>query len=204
MILARGLESQLREDRSHVALDRLELEGEPLGDRGIRAALGHQREDLALTRRQLVERRVAARAAEQARHDLRVDHRAAGGDASHSVGQVVEPGDAFLEQVADPGRVLTDEVDRVARLDVLRQHEDRHLGLCLTNLAGGLQALRRVRGRHPHVDDRHVRPLPGDEREQPGHVLGLADDLGSPTPRAPPPAPRGAGPRRRQERSGSS
>ena len=33
-----------------------------------------------------------------------------------------------------------------------------------------------MRGRHPHVDDRHVRPLAGDEREQPGNVLGLADD----------------------------
>ena len=42
--------------------------------------------------------------------------------------------------------------------------------------AGGLQALCRMRRRHPHVDNRHVRPLAGDEREQPGHVLCLADD----------------------------
>ena len=33
-----------------------------------------------------------------------------------------------------------------------------------------------MRRRHPHVNDRHVRSLAGDEREQPGNVLGLADD----------------------------
>ena len=119
---------------------------------------------------------MAARPAEQARHDLRVDHRSAGGHPAHGVGQVVEPRHALLEQVADPGRVLADEVDRVARLDVLRQHEDGDLGLRPADVPRGLEALRRVRRRHPHVDDRDVRSLAVDEREQPGNVLGLADD----------------------------
>jgi hypothetical protein len=42
---------------------------------------------------------------------------------------------------------------------------------------GGLQALDRVRGRHPHVDDRHIRAVLGHELDQRLAVAGLRHDL---------------------------
>jgi hypothetical protein len=40
----------------------------------------------------------------------------------------VEVADALFEQVADPFGALADQVERIARLVVLRQHEHRGFG----------------------------------------------------------------------------
>jgi len=56
MVVRRGLESELGEDDPDVSLDRSLGQTESVGDREVRAALGHQLEDLQLTRCQLVER----------------------------------------------------------------------------------------------------------------------------------------------------
>lgn len=56
MVLDRGFEPELGEDRADVALDRLELDGQPLRDGNVRASFRHQAQDLPLSRRQLVER----------------------------------------------------------------------------------------------------------------------------------------------------
>ncbi len=133
--------------------------------------------DLAFPRRQLVQRRVAAWAPEQPRHHLGIDDRAARGDPAHRVGEVVELHHPLLEQVADAGRIVPDQVDRVASLDVLREDEDRDGRMVRPDPAGRLEALGRVGRRHPDVDDREVRALAIDEGQQAGHVIGLADDL---------------------------
>ena len=96
---------------------------EPLGDRLVRAALGHQLEHLALARRQLLERIVAAAPADELRDDGRVERRAALGDAAHRRGELVHVGDAVLQQVADALGALAEQLHRVGRLDVLRQDE---------------------------------------------------------------------------------
>ena len=45
------------------------------------------------------------------------------------------------------------------------------------DLARGLEALRRVARGHPDVDDRKVGAFAVHERQQPGNVLGLPDDV---------------------------
>ena len=72
-----------------------------LGDRVVRAALGHQPEHLALARAQLRQRVLAPAAAEQARDDLGVERAAALPDAPDGVDEALDVGDAVLEQVAD-------------------------------------------------------------------------------------------------------
>ena len=80
----------------------------------VRAALGHELEDLALARREALERVLAPAAAEQQRDDLGVERRAALGDAPDRVGEAVEVGDAVLEQVAEPVGAVGEQLQRVA------------------------------------------------------------------------------------------
>ncbi len=123
-----------------------------VGDRAVGAALGHQPQHLALARRELRQRVVAAAAAHQLRDDRRIERRAALGDAAHGGGELVDVRDAVLEQVAHAlGRVLQ-QLERVGRLDVLREDEHadgRPLG---ADRLRRNQALVRVRRRHADVD----------------------------------------------------
>jgi hypothetical protein len=177
MILDRRLQPQLREDRPNVALDRLELERQPFSDRRIRTPFGHEAQDLPLSWRQLVQRGMAPLTSEQPGDDLGIDDRLAGCDSSDGVGEVGQSGHAFLEQVADPGRILPQEVDCIAGLDILREHEDRDRWMVRPNPARRLEAFRGVGRWHPNVDDGDVGSLALDEREEAGHVGGLTDDL---------------------------
>ena len=108
-----GREAELREDARHVLLDRALGDDEPLADRLVRAALGHQLEHLALARGELVERVVAAAPADEQRDDLGVERRAALADAPHGGGELVDVGDAVLEQVADALGALGEQLERV-------------------------------------------------------------------------------------------
>ena len=125
-----------------------------------------------------VQRIVAAAAAEHVRDDGRVEHRAAGRDAPDGVGEQREVGHAVLEQVADALGAVADQVDRVALLGVLREHEhaDARAGV-RADLHRRAQAVVGVVGRHLDVDDRDVRLVRGDLAQQVGRVAGLGDDL---------------------------
>src|SRR6188508_1161816 len=177
VVLARLFERELREDPSHVALDRLRVEHEALGDALVRAALGHEAQDLALSRRQLVERAVGAGPSEEPRDDLRVDDRLAGRDAADRIGEVADPGHMLLEEIADRGRALTQEVDGVPRLDDLREDEDADGRVGASDLARRLEALGRVGRRHADIDHEDVRARCADELDEPVDPVGLADDL---------------------------
>ena len=150
---------------------------ERLGDRVVGAALGHQPEHLALARGQRLQRVLAAAAAEQQRHDLGVERRAAVGDAAHRVGEGVHVGDAVLEQVARALGGLRQQVERVGLLDVLGEHEHADAGLLGADPVRGAQALVGVRGRHAHVHDRDVGLVRADLAHQVLGVAGLADDV---------------------------
>ena len=102
-------------------------------------------------------------AAEEARDDRRVDDRLSVGDPPQRVDEDRDVEDALLEQVADPLRVLLEQPQRVARLDVVREeeHADRRDARC-ADLLRGDEALVGVRRRHADVDDRDVRPLEAD------------------------------------------
>ena len=95
-------------------------------DRDVGAPLRQQPEHLALARGQLGERVAAAALGEQCGHDLRIEHGAAADDPVQGVGEIVEPGHAVLEDVADasPG---AQGVGGVGLLDVLREHQDRRV-----------------------------------------------------------------------------
>ena len=177
VVLDRRREVELGEDRGDVLLDRALGDDQRLGDRRVRAALGHQAEHLALARGQRVERILAAAAAEQQRHDLRVERRAAAGDAAHRVGERVHVGDAVLEQVAGALGRLREQLERVGLLDVLGEHEHRRAGVLGADAVGRAQALVGVRRRHAHVDHRDVRVVGADLAQQVLGVAGLARDL---------------------------
>jgi len=59
------VEPELGEDAADMGLDRFELNKELLGDRAVRPALGHQREDLHLPWGELVEKVFSMRATER-------------------------------------------------------------------------------------------------------------------------------------------
>jgi hypothetical protein len=83
VVVWRGEQPELEEDRVDVRLDRLRAEEQRLADRTVRPALGHQAEDLALARRQLLERVVVVASTEQLCDDVRIDDGAAVRDPSH-------------------------------------------------------------------------------------------------------------------------
>jgi hypothetical protein len=57
------------------------------------------------------------------------------------------------------------------------QHHDRRLRKLLADGPGGVEAFRRVSGRHPDVDDREVGTHLRDGLDQLGGCDGFADDL---------------------------
>jgi hypothetical protein len=173
---ARG-HAELEEDVRDVLLDRVRGDHQHLGDALVRAALGHQPQHLALARRQSLQRIVAALAAEHVRDDGGVEHRSARGDPADRVGEQGEVGHAVLEQVADALGAVADQVDRVALLRVLAEHEHADLGVLGADLERRPQPVVGVVGRHLDVDDRDVGRVGGDLPQQVRRVAGLGHDL---------------------------
>src|SRR6266511_5105112 len=104
------------------------------GDGAVREAFGHETKDLALTGRQLAERTLATPAADEPRDDRRVDHGLSVGDPPQRVDEDCDVEDALLEQVADPFRMLLEQPQRIARLDVVREDKHADRGMLLTDL----------------------------------------------------------------------
>ena len=148
-----------------------------VADALVGVALGHQREHLALALGELVERPLRAPRAHQPRHDRRVDHALALVDPAQRVDQHREVGHALLEQVADAlGRVL-EQPQRVARLEVVGEHEHADVGVLAADLLRGDEPVVGVAGRHADVEDRHVRPRQRDAAQRLGRRARLADDF---------------------------
>ena len=108
-------------------LDRAQRHEHALGDRLVRAPFGHQLEHLALARSQRIQRVVGSPAPEELADDGRVERRSALADAPHGRGELLQVGDAVLQEVADTFGALGEQIHCVRRLDVLR--EDEHAGL---------------------------------------------------------------------------
>ena len=126
---------------------------------------------------QLLERVVGALPTHELADDGGVERRAAVGHAAHGRAELLEIGDAVLEQVADALGARLEERHRVPGLDVLREQEHADRGMPLADLAGGPKALVRVRRRHADVDDRDVGLVHRDVAEQVLRVARLRDDL---------------------------
>ena len=84
-----------------------------------------------------------------------VDDRSTTAYASHGVEELVELGDATLEQVADaaPAR---EQRHRVLHLHVCREDQDRRLRELLADRLRCLEALRPMGWRHADVDDGEI------------------------------------------------
>ena len=155
----RGPQAELGEDPAHVFLHGGIGHDELLGDAGVRLALGHRREHLPLTRRELVEWTAGAAAAEHAADDLGIERAAAGGHALHGVDEARDVADALLEQVSDPLGAFADQVERVALLIELRQHEDARVRQLGPQLHRRAQAIVLMARRHLDVDDGDIGPV---------------------------------------------
>ena len=118
-----GRRAELEEDLRDVRLDRALGDEEPRRDRAVGEALGDEREHLALAGGQLGERVRRGGGGREPRDDRRVDHGLAVGDPPQRVDEDRDVEDALLEQVADALGMLLEQPHRVARLDVLREHE---------------------------------------------------------------------------------
>ncbi len=154
-----------------------ELEVEGVGDALVGASLGHEPEDLALPAGQLVERGMVTGPTHQPGHDLRADDRVAGGHAADGVGQISDPRDAVLEQVAESASIRPDQVDGVARFDVLGQHEDREPRVGASQTLGCLEPLGRVGRWHPDFHDDDVRGRALDQVLEIDGIARLPDHL---------------------------
>ena len=105
-------------------------------------------------------------AAEQLGHYVRVDDRSAAGDPPDGAGELRDVGHAVFEQVADTGRRVVKQLDRLPRLHVLGQDQDANAGML------GADPLRReepvvgVGRRHPDVGDHNVGLVPCDQRAE--------------------------------------
>ena len=117
------------------------------------------------------------RAADEAVDDLGIERGAAGRDAFDRLDEVGDVPHAILEQVADSRGVVSDELEHVRRLDVLREHEYGDRRVRAPDLRGGDQPVVRVPRRHADVDDRDVREVGADLEEQVVGVPCAADDL---------------------------
>ena len=122
-----------------------------VGDRVVRAPLGHQLHHLALARRELGERVVAAGTAHELGHHLRVERRAALGHARDRLHEAIHVRHAVLEQVADAAGGVAHQVEGVALLHVLGEHEHPRVGVRGPDLERGPQAVVCVRRRHAYV-----------------------------------------------------
>ena len=91
-------------------------------------------QDLAFAGGEALRRRVAGVAGEQLADDLGVQGGAAGGDAVDGGEELVQVGDAVLEQLADAAAAVGEEVGGVGAFDVLRHDED------LRGRVGGAQS----------------------------------------------------------------
>ena len=88
-----------------------------------------RREDVAFAFGEPFDRVAAAAGAQQLVADDRIDHAAAARDGPACGDELVELADAFLQQIADARGVIVEQIGGSARLDVLRQHEHRDVGM---------------------------------------------------------------------------
>src|SRR5262249_9787638 len=122
-VVAAGLlKSELSEDARDVLLDRADGEHERMRDPCVRAALGHQRQHLALARRELRQRAVVLTLGDELRYHVWVQCRPATRHTLDRVDEVADVHDAVLEQVANAAAALSEQLGGVGRLYVLRNH----------------------------------------------------------------------------------
>jgi hypothetical protein len=138
---------------------------------------GHQGHHVALTRREAVERVVDPLASDHLGDDLRIEDGASGRHAAHCLAEGSHVADAVLEQVTSAGGVVADQLQRVAILEVLRQHEDTGAGKLVPDAQRRPQSVVAVLRWHLDVGHHHVRFVAPGFAHQVIRVTGDADHL---------------------------
>ena len=145
MVVGRRQQLELREDVGDVRLDG--LRGEIEAGRRSPGSSGPPPSSARTSRSRSVRSSsgtLRPPPADELGDDLGVDDRAALGDPSDRVGEVVEVVDTVLEQVADAAGSVGDQPEGEGRLDVLGQDEDADRRPVLgPDRLGGPQTLRR-------------------------------------------------------------
>ena len=167
---------ELLEDPLHVPLDGPGAHEELLADGAVGAALGDQREHLALTVGEVVEGR-AAMPADEPLHDLGVERRPTRGDALDGVDELGGVSHPILQQVTDAGRVVADELEHVRGLEVLRQHQHGDVRVRAADGCGSDEPVVGVVGWHPDVDHGDVGGVRAHLQEEIVGVRAAPDDL---------------------------
>jgi len=178
MIVDSLRERQLAQDATDMLMDGAFADPELAGDPGVRAALGHELEDLALARREVAKGILDSPSGDELLHQPRVDDRAAGGDALKRLKKVVHLGDPALQQIADPAP-LGEQADRAMDLDMRGEHEDADRGEFCADRLRGIQTLGRVGGGHANIQDDQLGKVLADQRHQLGHIARQAHNLKS-------------------------
>ena len=118
-------ELELGEDAVDVLFDGVLADTERPGDALLLLPLCRQREDFALALAQGVEGVVVAPGpVDELGDDGGVENGAALGDSADARGELVEGGEAVLEQVADAFGAVLDQLEGVAWLEVLGEDDD--------------------------------------------------------------------------------
>ena len=115
---------ELGEDVGDVLFDRPLGDHELLGDGRVGAALGHQGEHLSLPGAQHRDGVGLPGGPQQLGHHLGIERGPPRGDPTQGLDEVAHVGHPVLQQVADPGRVVGQQLGRVAGLDVLGEQQD--------------------------------------------------------------------------------
>ncbi len=89
-------------------------------------------------------------------HDLVTDHRAAGGDRRDRADEIVDVVSPLLQHVAPPARSLTQQHEREARFQILREDEHADIRAGAAQLSGRLNSFIGERRRHADVGEHDV------------------------------------------------
>ena len=135
-------------------------------DGAVRESLGHQFEDLALPRGQMLEFARSLRSTQYLAHHFGIDRAASVGDSPEGDEEIRHVDHPVLEEVADSGDVAREEFAGVVLLHVLRQHEDRGRRRTPADLDCRAQTFVGVGGRHSDVDDTEIGLVFGDGVEE--------------------------------------
>jgi len=176
-VVVAGLgQPELRQDAVHVLLDGSLRDPEAPADACIGAPLGHQREHVALATRELLERILDIPRRHELLNQSGVDDRSAATHSAHGVEELVDIGDAALEQVAGAAPARKQR-HRVLHLYVCREDQERRLRELFADHLGCLEALGPMVGRHADVDDREIGLLLAYQPRQFRPVTRLPDYL---------------------------
>jgi membrane-associated phospholipid phosphatase len=167
-------QAQLHEDAAHVLFHGPLCHPQHARDPRVGTALRHELEHLAFPGRQRVERVVHAAGRDKFLDEDRIHDRGAADDPLQRLDEVVDVGNAALQQVA-AALTAGEQVHRVLDLDVRRQDQDGDHGELGTDHPGRVQAFGGMAGRHPDVHDHQLRILLPHQLHELRGVTGLPD-----------------------------